>query len=198
VAVETLGLDDFKEFLRGIDNPDGGEASAGGQRQGSDLRGLKDELLMMFLLVHYQESSGSNDSDPSLHRDNDSNSHTGASLARGLPRCYQRDSARVKIRQQLQQRPSTGLSLPNLPTRVDSKAKNNNSAGNNTITGTSERASDANNSLALGHVLLSSSPPSSLRRMPAQAQTTKVDKAKMWMTRFKHECGWSGQVSLLD
>lgn len=80
VAVETLGPDDFKGFLRGIAQPEGVKASAGGQGQGSDLRGLKDELLMIFLLVHYQESSGSKDSGPSLHRGDGNNNHIGASL----------------------------------------------------------------------------------------------------------------------
>lgn len=38
VAVETLGLDDFKVFLRGIDQPEGGKAPvSGGQGQRGDL-----------------------------------------------------------------------------------------------------------------------------------------------------------------
>ncbi|KAG0289272.1 hypothetical protein BGZ96_007133 [Linnemannia gamsii] len=197
VAVETLGLDDFKDFLRGIDQPEGVKACTGGQGQRSDLRGMKDELLMIFLLVHYQESSGSKDFGPSLHRDDGNISHSGAPLIRDLPKRFQRDSASIKIRQQLQQRTSTGLPSPNLPTRANSNAKNNNNAGNKTVTDTIEQASFAK-SLALGHVLSSPSPPSSLRPMPAQPLTTKVDKAKTWMTRFKHDCGWGGQASLLD
>ncbi|KAF9143372.1 hypothetical protein BGX30_000607 [Mortierella sp. GBA39] len=196
VAVETLGLDDFKVFLRGIDQPEREKAPvSGGQGQGGDLRGLKDELLMLFLLVHYQESSSPKEAGPVL-RDEDGNSHTGASLMRRLSKINPRDSARVKIRQQHQQRPFTlGLHPPSLPSRINANSKSNNS-GKTTI-GTNHQP-PSTDSLAHDLVSLSSSSPSSLQRLPAQAQTTKADKAKIWMTRFKRDCGWEGQVSLLD
>ncbi|KAF9156149.1 hypothetical protein BG015_007047 [Linnemannia schmuckeri] len=194
IAVETLGLDDFKVFLRGIDQSEGGKVLTKGQGQGADLRGLKDELLMMFLLVHYQESSYPKELGPSLHHDEESSMHTGAALMRRMSTTYQRDSARVRIRQQLQQRPSMPNS-PNLPTRINNNTKSK--TNSKTTSGTFQQP-PSTNSLAIGPVTLSSSPPSSPRQMPAQAQTTKVDKAKMWMTRFKHDCGWGGQVPLLD
>lgn len=194
VAVETLELDDFKVFLRGIDQPERGSAPAGGSLgKGGDLRGLKDELLMMFLLVHYQESTGSKETGPALLRAEGCNSHTRASLTRRLSKIYPRESARVKIRQQLQQRSSTpGL---HLPFRINGNSKSDNSGKSTTGTNHQPPSTD---SLANGLVSLSSSPPSSLQRLPAQPQTTKVDKAKMWMTRFKRDCGWGGQFSLLD
>lgn len=198
VAVETLGLDDFKIFLRGIDQPERGETPVGGgQGQGGELRGLKDELLMMFLLVHYQDSSSSKETSPVLLRDEDCIGHTAASLMRRLSKTYPRESARVKIRQQLQQRPSTpGIHPPNLPSRINGNSESNNS-GKTTI-GLNHHHPPSTASLAQDLVSVSSSPPSSFQRLPAQAQTTKVDKAKMWMTRFKRDCGWGGQVSLLD
>ncbi|KAH7050742.1 hypothetical protein BKA57DRAFT_504069 [Linnemannia elongata] len=197
IAVETLGLDDFKVFLRGIDQPERGKAPVGGsQRQGGDLRGLKDELLMMFLLVHYQESSGSKVVDPVLLHDEDGNRHTGASLGQRLSKIQSRDSARVMIRQQVQQRPPTpGLHPLNLPSRINGNSKSNNSGKK---TAGANHQPPFTDSLAQDLGSLSSSPPSSLERLPAKAQTTKVDKAKLWMTRFKRDCGWGGQVSLLD
>ncbi|KAF8945000.1 hypothetical protein BGZ47_003390 [Haplosporangium gracile] len=194
VAVATLGLDDFKVFLRGIDQSEGEKVLTRSQGQGVDLRGLKDELLMMFLLAHYQESPGPKELGPSLHHDDEGSIHTGAALMRGLSKTYQRDSARVRIRQQLQQRPLMPSCL-NLPIRINNNTKSK--TNSMTTSGTIQQSPSAN-SLAIGPVTLSSLPPSSLRRMPAQAQTTKVDRAKKWMTRFKRDCGWGGQVSFLD
>ncbi|KAG0379170.1 hypothetical protein BGX24_001460 [Mortierella sp. AD032] len=74
VAVENLGLDDFKVFLRGIGQPDDGAKASvtGGREQKGDLRSLKDELLMMFLLVHYQDSASSKEFGSFLfHRDDE-------------------------------------------------------------------------------------------------------------------------------
>ncbi|KAF9096383.1 hypothetical protein BGX23_011457 [Mortierella sp. AD031] len=218
-AVETLGLDDFKVFLLGIDQPadrtktSTTAGSSSSQGHDNDLRGVKDELLMMFLLVHYQDSSSSKES----RDDDDNNSINGnsasephhyqshppprdsnAAMTRKLSR-NRRDSACFKIRQQLQQRP-TGPPPPlptNLPSRINSTSNSNNTK--KTATGhPHQQQTSSTDSLSLGIVSLSSTPPSQRRQTSQSQTTTKVEKAKMWMTRFKRDCGWGGQVSLLD
>ncbi|KAF9934886.1 hypothetical protein FBU30_010153 [Linnemannia zychae] len=49
IAVETLGLDDFKVFLKGIEQTKRGIVTS--NQEQSNMRGLKDELLMIFLLM---------------------------------------------------------------------------------------------------------------------------------------------------
>ncbi|KAF8936660.1 hypothetical protein BGZ58_003880 [Dissophora ornata] len=62
MAVEMLELDDFKAFLRGVQPENVKNEARKGVRSG-DMRRVKDELLTMFLLVHYQDK---NPEDPPL------------------------------------------------------------------------------------------------------------------------------------
>ncbi|KAF9909920.1 hypothetical protein EC991_007723 [Linnemannia zychae] len=210
VALESLGLDDFKVFLRGIRQPDDRRkaSSAGVQGLREDSQLLKDDLLMMFLLVHYQNSSSFKEcgSFPLYHdddgdsRNNNCNHHRGAAAKeRRLSSIYRRDSVRVIIQQQLQQRPlMTSPPSFHLPRQHNSSNTTTDSNKSATIGSTQQLASMIE-PIAL-ELTASPSPPPSLRRLSRhqQSQTTKVDRAKMWMTRFKHECGWVSQGSLLD
>ncbi|KAF9320938.1 hypothetical protein BG003_004220 [Podila horticola] len=175
LAVETLSLEDFKVFLRGIHEKDA--AASGGSG------GVKDELLMMFLLVHYQDTT-------SFSATAQASFNTGASsatanmqpkqqvaLLRRLSRsrsCRQRaangSSSVLKIRQQLHD------------------AKAGSALHSETLT---IHESDR---LEQTHVTHQGRQSDDIE----QSSVHKAEKAKLWMRRFKMECGWEGKISTLN
>ncbi|KAG0040124.1 hypothetical protein BGZ82_004987 [Podila clonocystis] len=174
LAVETLSLDDFKVFLRGINQKDA--TMSGGN--------VKDELLMMFLLVHYQDTTSFSATALASLNETGSSSATAnlqprqqAALLRRLSRNLSRrqravngPSSVLKIRQQLH-----GAVVGSVPHAELSTSQESDRLGlaHNTHQG---RRGDG----------------------VEQSSDEKAEKAKLWMRRFKMECGWDGRLSALD
>lgn len=175
LAVETLSLEDFKTFLRGIHQKD-------------TTSNVKDELLMMFLLVHYQDTTSFSATALSSFNTAGSSSSTThvqqpkeqAALLRRLSRSHSRreravsgsSSAVLKIRQQLY-----GAAMGSAQ-RADSLAQHEPNDHLELVRITQERRGED------GSV--------------GQSSDDKAEKAKLWMRRFKTECGWEGRISVLD
>lgn len=175
LAVETLTLEDFKTFLRGIHQKD--TASS-----------VKDELLMMFLLVHYQDTTSFSATALSSLITAGSSSSTGnvqqprqqAALLRRLSRSHSRrqwavngsSSAVLKIRQQLH-----GATIASAQ-RADSLAQREPSDHLGPVHSTRERRGGEGGD--------------------GQSSDNKAERAKLWMRRFKMECVWDGKISVLD
>ncbi|KAF9927367.1 hypothetical protein BGZ67_007543 [Mortierella alpina] len=209
IAVEMLSLEDFKVFLRGI-----GQTGVGRDYKAEDLRGVKDELLMMFLLVHYQEattavspssspvqatsrSSSSSPSrapvcyfsdDPSLVR-RDYGGSEGLEPVRPCSRDGHKNNS-SRIRQQLlQQRPALMIRVvsrtPSLRTRFKSEPL---------------RWSDqvGPRTLDLNMVAVGGLEQSLCTSVADPAPMDKAGNATSWMRGLKRECGWDGRLSYLD
>ncbi|CAO3567606.1 unnamed protein product [Mortierella alpina] len=206
LAVEMLNLDDFKVFLRGV-----GRAGAGRGQKAEDVRGVKDELLMMFLLVHYQEvitaspsssrsSSSSTSSqapvcyssdDPSLARRDFGDSEGPEPRRRRSRDGYQSNSTRIRQQLLLQWRALTSTvsqaETPSLRTRFSSKLlRLTDQVGSRTL--------DLNMAS-----MVAGRPEQGLWASVADTTLTeKADSATAWMIGLKRECGWDGRLSYLD
>ncbi|KAF9214653.1 hypothetical protein BGZ59_003291 [Podila verticillata] len=175
LAVETLSLEDFKAFLRGIHQKD-------------TVSSVKDELLTMFLLVHYQDTTSFSAAAMSSLNTAGSSSSTvhvqqpgrQAALLRRLSRSHSRrkravsgsSSAVLKIRQQLH-----GTAVGSAQ-GADSLAQHEPNDHLGLVQNTQERRGED------GSI--------------DQSSDDKAEKAKLWMRRFKTECGWEGRISVLD
>ncbi|KAF9981605.1 hypothetical protein BGZ75_007042 [Mortierella antarctica] len=209
LAVEMLRLEDFKVFLRGI-----GQAGVGRDYKAEDLRGVKDELLMMFLLVHYQEATTAVSPSSSPVQATSRSSSSSPSRA---PVCYFSDDLSLvrrdyggseglepvrpcsrdghksnssRIRQQLlQQRPALMIRVvsrtPSLRTRFSSEPL---------------RWSDqvGSRTLDLNMVAVGGLEQSLCASVADPAPMDKAGNATSWMRGVKRECGWDGKLSYLD
>ncbi|KAG0351675.1 hypothetical protein BG005_008837 [Podila minutissima] len=179
LAVETLSLEDFKVFLRAIHQKDAAASGGGGGGGG----GVKDELLMIFLLVHYQDTTSFSATVLASLNATESSSATAnlqprqqVALLRRLSRSHSRrqravnGSSVLKIRQQLHGAPVGSAPHAELSTSQESCRLGQ---AHNTHEG---RQGDG----------------------VEQSSDDKAEKAKLWMRRFKIECGWDGRISALD
>ncbi|KAF9431010.1 hypothetical protein BGZ94_000477 [Podila epigama] len=235
LAVETLSLQDFKVFLRAIpqndtdddedddnnddDDDDEAEANFDGKgrskghrrlRRRQRLRSLKDELLMMFLLVHHQ-GADSSIYETEKHRQQQLQQ---TALLRRLSKGHSRrqktlseSSSIKKIRHQLQFNDTTKIDTAT--TTAASSSSSSSSQGKPSMGGQWS-----------GHHIVSASNDDESSCRPLVVSVTsendehgdddstnnriisgngkKAEEARSWMRCFKMECGWEGQFSALD
>ncbi|GJJ77018.1 hypothetical protein EMPS_09377 [Entomortierella parvispora] len=189
LAVELLTLDDFKEVLRGIRPEDvvkseprvGLPTSEHSEAKAMRSRAVKDELLMMYLLVHYHSgiaSSSSSSLDATLCRKKSVSSHMEG-IARRLSMTWQMKGIQRPLHQQQQQQMNdctSGLVVD---------------AGEGSECSASKDMSDT----ARG------GQQNDGAKMPIAGLPIRMDKAEKalsWMKQFKRECGWDGDVSHLS
>ncbi|KAG0057622.1 hypothetical protein BGZ83_006995 [Gryganskiella cystojenkinii] len=178
LAVEMLDLEDFKIVLRGIRKEDVVPAAARTETATAAVtttREIKDELLMMYLLVHYQNGSSIPDS---LSRKDPS--PVSSLNVEGIARRLSIICPSTRIQRQLhQQQPHQGSTSMRAMT--------------------SQGAEDASqtvltkSNIDIGHHDKVSQSSSSAIGLPIR--TEKAEKARSWMKQFKRECGWDGDVS---